>query len=490
MHCTAGTSKFTVILENCVQTNISWYLGDGVSWNGDVFGDLDKDMAENELKEQQKAEERNKLKAQKEREQFVFDSLRVTRPGWEANYQSFQFAPEKEGVPMKGYYITNSGEKVDAIIAYQKPEFFVGDFAEVSKLYICKNESATKVDLLNPDQESNHKMYVDKNTIKAFFIDGKLYSNIENVGWRILLTEGAIHSFITVVKVELKGQTSYQSFTQIQKLGGTVYGSVLTLNATKNMLIMMEDAPEIIAAYENGERDINESVIEYNRLYEEANPGKLNYLFGSDYGRAEFDNKYGLSADQNNETSVNSKNSTEVSDYEKEVISDIDDANWAEPIDWFKGRPSTPNPGVRSAKPEISVKKESFVERLKRIHSDGNKVGVLIKCGNLVINPKSFSEGITKAIVKGSYGPLSGLDKLAAQVVNQLSDGFGVDVFETVDYSKIPVKGGANGIMDDWWSTKYKIIFIYELKPYYNAYYKTNTATGKKGIQSSNESRL
>ena len=44
MHCASGDEKFTITLENCVQTNISWYLDDGCSWEGSVFKDLEKDI--------------------------------------------------------------------------------------------------------------------------------------------------------------------------------------------------------------------------------------------------------------------------------------------------------------------------------------------------------------------------------------------------------------------------------------------------------------
>lgn len=469
MYCIGGTTQFTVTLENCVQTDVSWYLGDGVSWAGDIFGEVEEELAEEEAKQNAEKEQREREKTQKERQQFVFDSLRVTRPGWEADYSTFEFDPAKEGLPMKGYYITKTGEKVDAVIAYQKPEFFVGDFAASAQLYICKNESSTKVDLLNPDP--NHKEYISKDQIKAFYVDDRMYKNYGSEGWGIALDEGAIHSFITVIKIQANGQTSYQSFKRTQKINGDTYGSVISSITDKNRLAFMADAPEIVAAFNNGERDINETEVAYNKWYEEQHPGKVDYIFGSDYGLADFEAKYKKTETVKNEGP---------SEYEKEVMEDIDQAHRAEPIDWYKGRPSEADASVASAKPEVPVKKESFVDRLNRIKTEGNKVGVLVRCGNLIINPKDFAEGITKANVKGSYEPLTETEKLGKKVVDELAKGFGIDVFELVDYSKIPVKGGSAGIMDDWWSTKYKMIFIYDLYPYYNAYYKTNTSSGER----------
>src|SRR5690606_37520562 len=82
--------------------------------------------------------------------------------------------------------------------------------------------------------------------------------------------------------------------------------------------------------------------------------------------------------------------------------------------------------------------------------------------------------------VIGTYEPLAGLNVLAGKVASEFNSGFGVDVFEVVDYSKVPVTAGNGGLMDDWWSTKYKMIVIYDLKPYYNAYYKTNEKSGER----------
>jgi hypothetical protein len=169
---------------------------------------------------------------------------------------------------------------------------------------------------------------------------------------------------------------------------------------------------------------------------------------------------------------------------EKTVVEDISKAHFEPRLDPFKDRPSTATATIASVKPEVSVKKESFMDRLIRIKADGNKVGVLVTCNNLTINPGSLSEGITKAPIRGSYGPLDGLDILANTTTDQLNTRFSVDVFEAVDYSQIPVKEGKYGKMDDWWTTKYKVIVMYHLKPSYTAYFKTvNSETNEREFQ-------
>lgn len=292
MYCNSGAADFKITLTNCVQTNISWYLGDGVTFEGEMFSKLDDQLAEKKAKEDAEKAKRDKKKNEKARIQYVADSTRVARPGFEALSSSFRYDENYEGLPMKGYYVLNDGSKVEATIAYQKPEFFVGDFAAGASLFICKELNSQKVDLLNPDNETNFKEFIEKSKIKAFFINGHLYKNYKNVGWRIALTEGAIHSFITVVKTEQSGNVKYTSFKQTQKLDGTPYGTIISSITTNNLLSLMSDSPDVVETYNNGSRTINQTEVAYNIWYQYTDLDAIQYLFGSDYGRTEFNQKY------------------------------------------------------------------------------------------------------------------------------------------------------------------------------------------------------
>ncbi len=53
----------------------------------------------------------------------------TNRPGYVAKSNTYKFDESKTNMPMQGYYILKDGTEVEAIIAYQKPEFLVGDFA-------------------------------------------------------------------------------------------------------------------------------------------------------------------------------------------------------------------------------------------------------------------------------------------------------------------------------------------------------------------------
>jgi hypothetical protein len=465
MHCHAKQGNFIIKLSNCVQTNLSWYLGDSILPEGDGFESAVTAKAEKKPSKlgsmlakadeiQKSSDEANK------KDQTAADALRQTRPGYEATSSKY-YNHDLADLPLAGYYIKKNGEKVEAIIGYQKPQFLIG---LSNALFICKQADGKKIDALNAESDPNFKEWVKYEDIKAFYVADQLHARNSEGYFTVIISEGAIHTTASI-KLWNKETQLFKVFPVTQKLNGQKAGTFLDRPTEAELLSMMTDAPDIVDGYKNGEYTLNEAEIKYNVWYEAKNPGKVNYIFGKDYGVTK------------NSSSVAAQ---EVTEYDKEVVAAADEAHRAPKIDKFAGRPTTAEASVASAKPEVEVKKESFKDRLNRVKSDGNKVGVLVTSKNLVINPNDFSEGITKAQVMGSYGPLTDLDNLAKATTDQLNAGFGIDVFEAVDYSKIPVKEGKYGKLDDWWSTKYKVIVIYELTPFYNAYYKTNTQTGDR----------
>lgn len=402
---------------------------------------------------QKSSEEANK------KNQESADALRQARPGYEATNSTY-YNHKLEDMPLPGYYIKKNGEKVDAIIGYQKPQFLIG---MSNALFICKQEDGKKIDALNAQSDPNFKEWVKYEDIKAFYVANQLHAKNSEGHFTVIISEGAIHTTASI-RLWNKETQLFKIFPVTQKLNGQKAGTFLDRPTEAELLSMMADAPEIVDGYKNGDYTLYEAEIKYNVWYEAKNPGKVTYIFGKDYGVTK--------------TATSSVSTQAATAYEKEVASAAESAHRAPRIDVFAGRPATAPSSVTSAKPEVAVKKESFKERLNRIKADGNKVGVLVTSKNLVINSGSFSEGITKAEVMGSYGPLDGLEVLAKTTTDRLNKGFGVDVFETIDYSQIPVKEGKHGKLDDWWSTKYKMIVLYELSPSYVAYYKTiNTET-------------
>jgi len=288
MYCRLKDNKFTIKFSNCIQTNISWFLGNEVVPEGDGF---DNFITYNKNKKPSKFEEKlkeieDKQKANEEKnKKFTAykDSLRKVRPGYEADLFPMKMTDKSTkyykfdltDMPLEGYYIKNNGQVVNAVIAYQKPEFLVGDFASASSLFICKSSNGKKVDVLNPGQEPNFKEFIKKDQIRAFFVGGQLYSNITGTGWRIVISEGAVHTFAAIVKVE---GGKYLAFEQTQKLYEEPLGSVLLGVTTNVKLDMMEDCPEIVQDYKDGKYPIHETEIRYNIWFDMMYPGKVKYL--------------------------------------------------------------------------------------------------------------------------------------------------------------------------------------------------------------------
>ena len=405
------------------------------------------------------------------------------------------------GKKYPGYYVTKAGDKKDCLILFE-----TGD--KMNKFESMLNTS------LSHQGESE---MIDKNTLSAFFVNGRLYAPAvvyDTLKWVHLQTQGAIRQ-VGVASYNKMSVNRKIEFWYNKETGANVgYWDTLGVSmpywaevnfhqkldedaknvimfSRKKMVDWVKEDTDLASKIENKEKGYKDGLMVedykgtmfgyYNKWYDENNPGAITYY----EARATFvapDKPLAAVAASTPVEEAPVKPAA--SNYEKEVVAAAEEAHRAPRIDVFAGRPTAASTAVASAKPEVAVKKQSFKDRLARIKADGNKVGVLVTCQNLVINPGSVSEGTRHAQVLGSYGPLNGIDKIANTTVDELNAGFGTDVFEAVDYSQIPVKEGKYGKLDDWWSTKYKVIFMYELIPNYTAVYKTtNSETGESEYQ-------
>ncbi len=160
--------------------------------------------------------------------------------------------------------------------------------------------------------------------------------------------------------------------------------------------------------------------------------------------------------------------------------------------DKFKGRSTEVSPDVAQAKENTPVKKESFKDKLSRISADGNQVGVLLNLGSVYVkaykaNPQTQPTMMDAkadkkdAGVTGELPAIDGLEEFGPWMVSQLNETFGTDVYELVDISKIPYKEvkvfSTMQKVDDWWSTKYKIVVNYSMDAYYEAYTEVKATT-------------
>lgn len=291
-HCHTKDKKFILNLTNCVQTNISWYLGDGIVPEGDGFDAAVTAKSEkqnkkvggllggmNDMNNSMKDAE-TKAQIQLAAQQMVTDSLNKYRPGYEAKSNTFKFDESKKNWPMTGYYVKKDGSVYNANIAYQLPEFLFGELAQGFDLFTYQSAGNSAADIWNVEKDPNFDKFIKKSQLKAYFLNGNLYKNHGFYGWGIVLNEGAIHSYLTVVKTEYKGKVSYQVFKRTQKLAGEngeSYGAPLMPISEKNLLKMMEDAPHIIQDYKEGKLTLKQAEVEYNIWFDKQNPGKVDY---------------------------------------------------------------------------------------------------------------------------------------------------------------------------------------------------------------------
>ena len=468
LDCKAKKGSFTMTLKHCIQTDASWYLGDEILIEGEGYDnaiEAAKNKKPGKLAGLMAAAQQADEMAKKNEQEIKINELQS-----EANF----------GKAFPGWYITNAGEKKEGLITF-----------------------AAMNDMSDDEIPLHFSLYTDvepesisKKDIKAYFANSRLYTPVQIDGkrtWMVNFTQGAIHKmglpeFTPAGEIWIVDTVADPTNT---KLGYRLDGHYEPTPARWSLLHVTyklnerayydgrEGLADLLADYEdlstkirNKEKGYKRNLAnvtyfedlmfeKYNKWYDDQNPGTITY--------------YELKANYKPRTKPK-----EMSNYQKSVIAAYDSMHLAPEVDFFEGRPSEAGADVASAKPEVKVKKESFIERLERIKADGNKVGVLVRSTNLKTNPKPFAEGITAATIKGRYEPLQSLDVLAQATANQLAEGFGVDVFEAVDYSKIPVKEGKYNKMDDWWATKYKIIVLYDLTPFYNAYYQKNAETGEK----------
>ncbi|MCF6360693.1 MAG: hypothetical protein L3J29_08015 [Cyclobacteriaceae bacterium] len=469
LHCSTKYGDFIITLQNCIQTDVSWYLGDAIL-TGDAF---DKIVEENnrslELSEGQPTGMKLVSMKNAEAEKRDLEESKIIELQSKANH----------GKKIPGWYITLGGEKREGLLEFEPIEQMT-DNNRPLKLTLTKDEDLEKI---------------PKDELRVFYANSRLYTPITIEGkriWAINVNQGAIRGlrfpkFTEASKMlvidtisDSSEKLGYRIEARAEDVGAFwsyAYSTYkldepVSVGGRENLANAVSDYEDLSNKIRNKEKGYKKNVLNtlfyydlmfeyYNKWYDEQNPGAITY--------------YPMEATYKVPVAQHVQSAAEVA-----MFAAYDTAYYAPKQIKFEGRPTTAVASIASEKPEVRVKKESFIDRLNRIKADGNKVGVLVRCKNLVVNPKDFGEGIKKVRVAGTYGPLEGIDVLAETTAKQLNSGFGVDVFEPIDYSLIPVKEGKYNKMDDWWSTKYKIIVFYDLTPWYNAFYVTNEESGKR----------
>ena len=291
VHCHAKDKKFVFNLSNCVQTNLSWYLGDNIIPEGEGF------KATVTAKENKKpgkfmsalkeaGEKQEELKKMGKELRAHTDSVNASRPGYKAKLFSIKNGDEVtryynfdltksyvQSTLLKGHYVKNDGEVIHEVIGFGLPEFIVGDTSTNFQLLICKDIEGGAVSFVDSDKNPNYKSYIKKEGIKAIYVEGHLFKKLPGIGWRLIINEGAIHTFVNIVKTK----NGYVATKHTQKLAEKIKEPSILSTATDIKLAMMADAPEIVQGYKEGLYNLNEAEVKYNIWYDKKYPGKVWY---------------------------------------------------------------------------------------------------------------------------------------------------------------------------------------------------------------------
>ncbi|HQQ95601.1 MAG TPA: hypothetical protein PLQ93_13685, partial [Bacteroidia bacterium] len=233
--------------------------------------------------------------------------------------------------------------------------------------------------------------------------------------------------------------------------------------------------------YELGPKrtDLNPIVHNYNAWYEVKHPGKIKYTLTSPplHEKTQLD----LFLEQKRKPVTPGKQAA-VSTTAPEVI----DAAYV-------NRPTKASGEIASAKDNLPVKKESFDAKMERIKTDGNKVGVLFIHGSAKTKTKpalnstgagpSMSSGMGEDIYLDSEYKDTSLQSLGSDFTAELNTALRRNDIELVDLGNIPYRKsrvmGVETLQDDWWTTKYKVLFVYTIDPLLSVFQYTTAGNHK-----------
>ncbi len=131
-------------------------------------------------------------------------------------------------------------------------------------------------------------------------------------------------------------------------------------------------------------------------------------------------------------------------------------------------RPTTVSPEMASVKDNIPVKKETFGAKMSRIKADGNSIGVYLRLEP--VHVPSAASGVTLSYrqpidIPGEYMDES-LIASGAEFVQELNQALGTTDIELIDITKIPYRDGSVAVhVDNFWATKYKVVFFFNVDP-------------------------
>lgn len=215
----------------------------------------------------------------------------VPRKRYSATYQSNGSDPASAYLqpllfdkPVRGYYITKDGHKIDAVIKYQEPEKMHSSQSALLLYNIACNEPG-----FTEDETNNFKQALLKQDITAFYVAGYLFvpdGSNNSMSWSILLREGKIRESVWLGTLKKEGKTIGYSVNQFihHRDGRSLDLKTMGLVFKNQMSTFVEDNAEIagkISSKQEGYKfmQYQKIVDEYNQWYEQNNPGALTYFY-------------------------------------------------------------------------------------------------------------------------------------------------------------------------------------------------------------------
>jgi|GEM_PF-5435865 len=367
------------------------------------------------------------------------------------------------------------------------------------------------------DKEGYKEKSISKNDLKAIYIDGNTWvlrnDPVQGDSWVVITHWGAIERGLSFnysenLKLKIfeeklarelakgmgaaydKKDIQFAPAKRFQKLkNDPTYGSQMKVSFRKEMGEMTADYPELSAKIESKAKgyrvfDLEGIIKEYNEWYDKQNPGKITVITDEDWGIEEVEP---MSMDEIKET-LNSMAKMKNAKAAAKAKYEAKEAS----------RPATPPASIAEVKPNVPVKKETFTQKIARIKSDGNKVGVQFMNPYVYIKPPvsasssssggmgGFSGGMLSGTKSGSKHPTDTINaypelkELALSFVKDMNTAFDTDVFELVeDINQVPLKKVMGSyLIDDWWATKYKLLMIYQIDSYYDISKTSNKYSG------------
>ncbi|MEX2483289.1 MAG: hypothetical protein WED10_01940 [Brumimicrobium sp.] len=264
LHCEMDDKPYDIVLRNCVQTNVSWYLGDRIIATGEWVESLNKpDESKKDEKKGllAKLEEKNEAHENKNAPINAYVGEKFPVKGTDAHTQFFKM--DLTGQFLNGYIVDEQGVKKEMKIRYDAPE-------------ILHNPNKKLITEVN-----GSKSEWTKKSIKAFYVGGQLFV-FTGEFWDILLEEGTIRKLGRVVKDD---EGNYITADLIQKQGMSPENTIsLSLGFKNKMSEYVEENEALATKIKNKEngyklRDIDEIIAVYNKWYDENYPDEVDYLF-------------------------------------------------------------------------------------------------------------------------------------------------------------------------------------------------------------------